>query len=107
MAEKRGWGETFTQYNTEHTWKLLDEISAVRQETGKTAAQVSLRWLLQRPGMTAPIIAARTIEHFEDNLGSTGWALSAQQMDRLTAASDRPLHYPYDLQPIQTADRAS
>jgi aryl-alcohol dehydrogenase-like predicted oxidoreductase len=106
MAEKRGWGETFTDYNTEHTWKLLEQVSEIARETGKPAAQVALRWLLQRPGVTAPIIAARTMDHLEDNLGASGWSLSAEQMARLTKASDKPLPYPYDLQPIQTQDRA-
>lgn len=106
MAEKRGWGKTFTDYNTEHTWKLLGKLSETARETGKSAAQVALRWLLQRPGVTAPIIAARTMDHLEDNLGASGWSLSAEQMARTTKTSDKPLPYPYDLQPIQTQDRA-
>lgn len=96
MAEKRGWGETFTDYANDHTWNLLDVMAAIGQATGKTVAQVALRWLLQRPGMTAPIIAARVMRHLEDNLGASGWALSAAQMDQLTEASDKPLPYPYE-----------
>ena len=46
--------------------------------------------------MTAPIIAARTMEHLESNLGASGWALSDEQMAKLTEASDKPLSYPYD-----------
>jgi aryl-alcohol dehydrogenase-like predicted oxidoreductase len=96
MAEERGWGETFRDYNTEHTWNLLDTLFAVAQEAAKTPAQVALRWLLQRPGVTAPIIAARTRAHLEDNLGASGWSLTDAQMARLTQASDQPLPYPYE-----------
>jgi aryl-alcohol dehydrogenase-like predicted oxidoreductase len=96
MATDRGWGETFPDYATEHTWNLLDTLDAVAAEAGKTPAQVAIRWLMQRPGVTAPIIAARTMEHLEDNLGASGWALRADQMARLTEASDKPLPYPYD-----------
>jgi hypothetical protein len=59
----------------------------------------------KRPGVTAPFIAARTQAHFEDNLGSCGWALTDDQMTRLTQASGRPLPYPYDIQSIHTQDR--
>jgi aryl-alcohol dehydrogenase-like predicted oxidoreductase len=96
MAEQRGWGETFTDYNTEHTWNLLDNLYAVAEETGKTPAQVAIRWLMQRPGVTAPIIAARTIDHLADNLGASGWSLAEAHMDRLTQASAKPPSYPYD-----------
>ncbi|MFO7634617.1 MAG: aldo/keto reductase [Caldilinea sp.] len=96
MAEKRGWGETFHDYATEHTWNLLDTLYAVAAESGHTPAQVALRWLMQRPGVTAPIIAARTFAQYEECMGATGWTLSDEQMARLTAASDKPLPYPYD-----------
>ena len=96
MAEKRGWGETFHDYNTEHTWNLLDVLYAVAEESGHSPAQVALRWLMQRPGVTAPIIAARTFAQYEDCMGATGWTLTDDQMARLTTASDKPLPYPYD-----------
>lgn len=91
------WGETWQKYANEHTWNVLDTVHAVAEETGKSPAQVSLRWLVQRPGVTAPIIGARTLAHFEDNLGAAGWKLSDEQMNRLTSASDQRLPYPYDV----------
>jgi len=104
MAEKRGWGETFTDYNNEHTWNLLDTLYAVAKEAEKTPPQVAIRWLLQRPGVTAPIVAARLLEHLEDNLGACGWSLTDAQMARLTTASDKPLPYPYDFLKIQARE---
>jgi len=96
MAEERGWGETFSDYDTEHTWHLLDTLHAVAKEADKAPAQVAIRWLVQRPGVTAPIIAARTMAHLENNLGASGWSLTDKQMEQLTEASDKPLPYPYD-----------
>ena len=46
--------------------------------------------------MTAPIIGARSLAHFEDNLGAVGWSLSPEQVQRLTSAGDTDLPYPYD-----------
>lgn len=94
-AEEHGWSEAWSIYNTEHTWNLIDELFAVAEALNKSAAQVALNWLLQRPGVTAPIIGARTMEHLEDNLGAVGWSLSDEQMDRLNQASDVRLPYPY------------
>lgn len=98
QAEEMGWGESWAVYNNEHTWTVIDTLLAVAKETGKSPAQVALNWVLQRPGVTAPIIGARTMAQFEDNLGAAGWALSADQMERLDTASAKRLPYPYDLQ---------
>ncbi|MFD5702256.1 aldo/keto reductase [Streptomyces lasiicapitis] len=82
---------------TEETWRVVDAVAAVAEETGRTPAQVALRWLLQRPGVTAPIVGARSVAQLTDNLGAAGWELTAEQQGRLTEASARPLPYPYDL----------
>ena len=96
-AEKNSWGERWSNYANERTWGVIDELLAIAKETDKTPAQVALNWVLSRPGVTAPIIGVRTMAHLEDNLGATGWALSAEQMKKLDQASDLPLPYPYDL----------
>jgi aryl-alcohol dehydrogenase-like predicted oxidoreductase len=89
-------GAPWGAYATERTWQVVEEVAAIAAETGRTAAQVSLRWLLQREPVVAPIIGGRTLEQTEDNLAATGWSLTDEQMDRLTAASayDR-VPYPY------------
>lgn len=96
QAEKEGWSESWSAYANERTWRILDELFTVAEETGRQPAQVALRWLLQRPGVTAPIIGVRTLAHLENNLGATGWVLSVEQMARLTQVSEPALTYPYD-----------
>ncbi len=67
-------------------------------------AQVALNWLLNRPGITAPIVGARTMEQFDDNMTAIGWTLHQDRMDRLNAVSERPLpFYPYGM--IETLKR--
>lgn len=94
-AEELQWSESWSAYNSEPTWTVIDTLLAVAAEAGRTPAQVALRWLLQRPGVTAPIIGARTLAQLEDNLGATGWTLSDADMRRLEASSEKPLPYPY------------
>lgn len=95
-AAKHGWSEAWDNYNTEHTWNVIDVLLAVAEEAGKTPSQVAINWLLQRPGVTAPIIGARTLEQLENSLGSSGWALSKEHMARLDAVSEPKMPYPYD-----------
>lgn len=91
----QNWSEAWDKYNNERTWRILDGVLATATEVGKTPAQVSLRWVLQRPGITAPIIGARTVEQLEENLGAVDWSLSSAQMEQLNRVSEPTLIYPY------------
>ena len=101
-AEEQGWSEAWSIYNDERTWNILDELFAVAEEAGKTPAQVAIGWLLQRPGVTAPIIGARTMKHLEDNLGAVDQPLSGEHMARLNEASEPQLPYPYNFIRVRT-----
>ena len=94
-AEKQGWSESWRVYANERTWSIIDTVRSISAETGKSPAQIALNWLLQMPGVTAPIIGARNLKHLKDNLGSTDWSLTAGQMTKLKDVSRQPLPYPY------------
>jgi aryl-alcohol dehydrogenase-like predicted oxidoreductase len=83
---------------TDFTWQVVEAVSAVAAEVGRTPSQVALRWLLEQPGVTSPIIGVRTPDQLQDNLGATGWSLDDVHLERLTEVSSRPLPYPYALQ---------
>ncbi len=93
-AARQNWGEAWHIYNNERTWKVIDALMAVAKRNDRQPAQVALRWLLQKPGVTAPIIGARTLDHLESNLGAAGWVLSAEDMAFLDEASQKDLPYP-------------
>lgn len=94
-AEEQGWSEAWSTYNNERTWNIIDELLAVAEEIVKSPAQVALNWVLHRPGVTAPIVGARRMEHLEDNLGAAGWSLSDELMARLNEVAQPQLPYPY------------
>ncbi len=95
-AGKRGWGESWDLYANDRTWQVIDQLTAVAKEVQKTPAQVALNWLLQKPVVTAPIIGVRSLGHLEDNLGATGWSLTAEQLTSLDLSGNIPLPYPYE-----------
>jgi len=75
---------------------VIDELTAVAAETGHTLPQVAVRWLMQRPGVTAPIIGPRTPAYLDDLLGAAEFSLTTEQMERLDSASHPdPVPYPY------------
>lgn len=80
---------------TEQNWRVIDVIDAIAKETGKSYAQIALNWLLRTPGITAPIVGARSLEQFNDNLGAVNWALSEEQVRSLSDASAIEDIYPY------------
>ncbi|MEU8243993.1 aldo/keto reductase [Actinoplanes missouriensis] len=79
----------------DRTWSITDALLSVAEEIGRSPAQVALRWLSQRPGVTAPIIGARSVRQLDDNLGAAGWVLDEKSAARLTAAGEKPLPYPH------------
>ena len=65
-AEKIGWKHTnYSFHDNEVTWKTIEVVKEIAKETTRSPAQVSLRWLMQKPGVTSPIIGARTMEQIK------------------------------------------
>jgi aryl-alcohol dehydrogenase-like predicted oxidoreductase len=83
------------QVPDEYLYKVVDAIDEVAKETGKTVPQIALNWLLQRPTVSSLIVGARNQEQLKQNLGAVGWALTAEQIKQLDAASSLPKPYPY------------
>jgi aryl-alcohol dehydrogenase-like predicted oxidoreductase len=80
----------------ERNHRIAEVVGKVAAEIGRTPAQVALNWVLHRPGVTTPIVGARTLDQLEDNLGATGWRLDDAQLATLDDASAIELGYPYD-----------
>jgi aryl-alcohol dehydrogenase-like predicted oxidoreductase len=79
----------------EYLYRVVEALDGVAEETGKTVPQIALNWLLQRPTVSTVIVGARNEEQLTQNLGAIGWSLTAEQVAKLDAASDRTLAYPY------------
>jgi aryl-alcohol dehydrogenase-like predicted oxidoreductase len=90
----------------QRTWDVVDAVRAVAEELDVTMAQVALAWLSDRPAVTSVILGARTIAQLEDNLLAADLQLSAEQTERLDAASDpEPADYPYGEPGVQQRHR--
>jgi aryl-alcohol dehydrogenase-like predicted oxidoreductase len=88
----------------EYVYKVVDAIDEIAKETGKTVPQIALNWLLQRPTVSTLVIGARDEKQLRANLGSVGWNLTAEQVEKLDDASQVNPVYPYWHQ-VQNAGR--
>jgi len=70
-------------YSQETDFDVVDRVVELAGERGVKPAQVALAWLLQKPGVTAPIVGATKPQHLEDALGALEVALSEAEVQRL------------------------
>ena len=83
------------QVDDEYLFTVVDALQLIAQETDKSIPQIALNWLLHRPSVANIIVGARDEKQLKENLGATGWSLTADQIRRLDDASARPAAYPY------------
>ncbi len=81
----------------ERTLGIADVVKAVARELDRTPSQVALAWALLHPAVTSPIIGARTLAQFEDNLGALNVTFSEDQIARLDAVSRIEMGFPHDM----------
>jgi len=99
-----GWDEP-PVHNEEQLYDTIDVLIEVAEAHGVSAAQVSLAWLLGRPGVTSVIIGARTDAQLADNLAAADLTLTDEERARLDKVSQQPLRYPYWHQANTSSDR--
>jgi 1-deoxyxylulose-5-phosphate synthase len=70
-------------YKPELDFDVIERADEVAADQGVPTAQVALAWLLQRSGVTAPIIGATKLEHLQDALAAEELTLGAEEIERL------------------------
>jgi aryl-alcohol dehydrogenase-like predicted oxidoreductase len=94
-------------YDEDKLYDTIEAVAEVAEGRGVSPAQVSLAWLLGRPGVTSVIVGARTDEQLADNLAAAGLELTSEEHARLEEVSRPPLLYPYWHQRDTANDRLS
>ena len=76
-------------------YDVVDVLTGIAEETGRSVPQVALNWLLTRPTVASVIVGARDAGQLRQNLGAVGWSLTDDQVARLDRASARSAPYPH------------
>jgi aryl-alcohol dehydrogenase-like predicted oxidoreductase len=82
--------------DSDRNWETIETVVRIAKEIGATPSHVALSWLMNRPGVTAPIAGARTLKHLTDNLAAANLTLDRETTATLDAVSaPKPGGYPY------------
>ena len=65
---------------------VVDRITEVAQQRGVSNAQVAMALVLQKPGITAPILGANKSAHIDDAIAAIGLHLTAEEIKILEAS---------------------
>jgi len=94
----RGWNETSSRQETDEFGKklytrfpdsdrqIVDQVSAIASARGVPRAQVAMAWLVQKKGVTSPIVGASKPEHLKDAVAALSLKLTAEEI----AALEKP-----------------
>jgi len=88
----RDWSESTLRSETDQIQKskydaametdrlVVERLVEIAQKHGVPRAHIALAWLLQKEGVTAPIIGATKISHLEDAVGALSLKLSREEV---------------------------
>ena len=88
-------------------YDIVDVVKEVANEHGATPAQVSLAYILTKPGVTSAILGPRRDDQMATALEGAELRLTEEDLARLDAASLRPRPYPQWHQAWSAIDRLS
>ncbi|WP_445636266.1 Aldo/keto reductase [Nostoc sp. DSM 114161] len=81
---------------SEKSLAIAEVVSQVATEIGHTPSQVALAWLRAQSEVIIPIVGARKLTQFQDNLASLDVTLSPEHLQRLNQASQIDLGFPHE-----------
>jgi aryl-alcohol dehydrogenase-like predicted oxidoreductase len=87
LARSSARGGSVKKYLNPRGLQVLAALDAIAAVHHATPAQVALAWLIARPGITAPIASATSVEQLHELLGATSLQLSPDEIAQLDLVS--------------------
>ncbi len=72
-------------YDGEKDFEVVNRVVHLAAQRGVKPAQIALAWMLQKPGITAPIIGATQMSHLEEAVAAVEIILSSEETKILEA----------------------
>jgi aryl-alcohol dehydrogenase (NADP+) len=72
-------------YYQDSDFAVVEKLSEIAKQRGVSNAQIALAWILNKPGVTAPIVGASKMQHLEDALKALDVKLTDDEMKALEA----------------------
>ncbi|HEY0770713.1 MAG TPA: aldo/keto reductase [Sphingobacteriaceae bacterium] len=80
-------GTGISKYMNDRGFRILSVLDEIANQHRVTPATISLAWLMARPGITAPIASATTINQLNELVNATEISLDASSIELLNQAS--------------------
>ena len=87
LGKSKARGGAAARYLNGHGLRVLAALDDVARRHDATPAQVALAWLIARPGITAPIASATSVEQVEELAGAVKLKLTSEDIGVLDTAS--------------------
>ncbi|MEZ4669320.1 MAG: aldo/keto reductase [Anaerolineae bacterium] len=84
----------FVPFDVERGYDIIDVLKVVGARHGASPARVAIAWAMAQPMISSVIIAARTLEHLDDNIQASDLKLTDEDMHDLHVVSDPGVPYP-------------
>ncbi|KWK98052.1 alcohol dehydrogenase [Burkholderia ubonensis] len=79
------YGRTLYEAYADNDRAIVEAVATIARARNVPRAQVALAWLLQKSGVTAPIIGASKARHLDDAVAALSLELSAEELAALEA----------------------
>lgn len=84
----------FVPFELDKGFEIVDTLKKVGKRHGVSPARIALAWTLSRENISSVLIAARKLEHLEDNIRAVDLELSDEEIRLLDEVSDPGVPYP-------------
>lgn len=91
----------YPSVDKEQGFNTIDTLKGIAESKGASVSQISLAWLLHKPGVTSVIIGARKEEQLIDNLGAVDVVLTPEEIKQLDKVSALKPEYPGNVRPLK------
>src|SRR5215468_4247117 len=71
------------QYYRPEDFAIVDRVTEIARKRGVNNAQIALAWVLQQPGITAPIVGASKLHYLDDVIAALKLKLDAEELKAL------------------------
>jgi aryl-alcohol dehydrogenase-like predicted oxidoreductase len=83
------WRSRYTLFDPpvfEKIMGIVDKLAPIAESHRRTLAHLAINWVLSRPGISTALIGMRQAGHVDENVRSTGWHLSPEDLEQIDRA---------------------
>lgn len=78
------------RYGDAHNFEVAERFTALAQEHGHEPAALAIAWVAAHPGVTAPLLGARSLEQLEPCLKAADIEMSSELYEAISALNPAP-----------------